>query len=287
MIAITLALLASLTWGSADFLGGISSRMIHPLRVMVWAQLCGLTATLMVLAVLLERPTTSWVINGVVAGICGAVGIAAFYEALRTAPMSLVAPITASSVAVPVIVSFAMGEVPTGVSIAGMIVVLIGIVAISLDRTATSSIDSLSRRALGLSLVAALGFGGALTLLAHAGGGGSVGQAMWATVGMRIGSIAFVWTFARARSTPLAPPPRRAMRAIVGVGLFEVVANTCYAVGTSIGNLAVVAVLSSLYPAVVVLLAMVFLHERMVRHQWAGVVAAMAGVAMIAAGSAG
>jgi drug/metabolite transporter (DMT)-like permease len=77
----------------------------------------------------------------------------------------------------------------------------------------------------------------------------------------------------------------RLVAVIITCGVFDVVANLLFGVASGRGSLAVVAVLGSLYPAGTVLLARFVDGERMTRVQNAGVVAALAGVAMIAVGS--
>jgi len=228
---------------------------------------------------------TFWI--GTAAGVCGGVAIIAFYEALRIAPMSLVAPITASSVAVPIAVSLAEGQIPTAQQTLGICVIVVGVVTISIDRAAASALHVLSHRALALSLVAALGFGGALTLLAKSTTNTHLASAMWATVGLRFGSVVVILGLAFVRRTPLSFPPRSLVLPVAAAGVLEMTANSSYAIATSRGNLAVVTVLSALYPAVTALLAMVVLHERLVRHQWIGVVVAFAGIITIAAATQG
>ena len=97
------ALLSSLLWGTADFLGGVATRRLPGPSVVVVSQLIALIA-LVPVAVLtgsFDTPTT-YVVPGVLAGLVGTAAIGAFYEALATGTMGIVAPVAALGVVLPV-----------------------------------------------------------------------------------------------------------------------------------------------------------------------------------------
>jgi drug/metabolite transporter (DMT)-like permease len=135
------------------------------------------------------------------------------------------------------------------------------------------------RTSVGLALLAALGFGTFFVGM-HASADTSV---PWAMLAARVASVSAVLIGVAALRVPIPGSPRR-LGALALIGLLDAGANGLYAWGSTQGLLSVVAVLSSLYPVTTVLLARVVLGERVRRVQEVGVLAALAGVALIAAG---
>jgi drug/metabolite transporter (DMT)-like permease len=260
MISMALALAASAAWGGADFLGGRAARGASALTVATFSKLMG-------------------------AGV-----LVALYRALAIGPMSLVAPLTACGGAVPVLVAFALGDVPGPVTGAGLAVAFAGALVVSRPAEHDSSappepgavVPGLKRVALRYSLAAALGLGLALTCLQQAAHTGS--SSLGITLVAAVATITLLVTITVSRGA-VVPPPRALVPAVLACGLLDVTANVLFAQATAEGSAAVVAVLGSLYPLGTVLLARAWLGERLSRSQGAGVVAAMAGVALIAAGS--
>jgi drug/metabolite transporter (DMT)-like permease len=136
MFSAILALLASLTWGSSDFFAGIMVRRTTLWAVVVFSQIGGFTATgILVLAHRHTFPASpGWQI-AMVTGICGIGAIVAFYKALSIGVMSLVAPISATGIVVPIIIGVAAGDRPSLLQWLGMALALAGIVLASLEPT--------------------------------------------------------------------------------------------------------------------------------------------------------
>jgi len=67
------------------------------------------------------------------------------------------------------------------------------------------------------------------------------------------------------------------------MGIMDTMAAFCFAVAASKGMLSQVAVISSLYPAVTIILSAVITGERIQKIQFSGVVLAIAGVTLISA----
>lgn len=212
-----------------------------------------------------------------------------FYRALAIGMMGVVAPLAALGVVVPVVIGLLGGTVPSVVSLVGMVVAVIGMVT-----TAGPSRSGDDRggqaRSVWLALAAAAAFG----LLQYAISGGSKYSTVMTMVVMRITSVpglaVITWFALRPRSSgdPVAVRAARSPRTVlivVVIGVFDVGANLLFATASVSGALAIVAVLGSLYPAATVLLARVIDKERLTRIQNVGVLAAVAGVALIAAGS--
>lgn len=281
LVAGALALLCSLLWGSADFLGGTVSRRLAPLLVVGASQLAGLISVAVVAAVLGEfgAPTTylPW---AVAAGLCGLVGLVAFYAALAMGTMGVVSPIAALGVVVPVVVGLARGERPGPIALAGIVLAVGGVVLASGPELSGRA----GARPLVLAFVAALGFGLALLFIAE----GSQTSTLMTLVTMRAASVTVVAMLLAGMHRPPRRTPIRLGRsdlpvlALIGVG--DAAANLAFGVASTTGLVSVVAVLGSLYPVVTVLLARAVHGERLVLVQNAGVAAALGGVVLIAVG---
>jgi drug/metabolite transporter (DMT)-like permease len=239
----------------------------------------GLALVVIVAGALPGREAAAWSLGS---GIAGAGALLALYRALALGPMSLVAPLTACGAVVPVIVALALGEVPGPVTGLGLAVAFAGALVVSRPADEGAAVPGMKAAALRAAVLAALGIGGALTFLqraAEAPDGSALGVSLVA--GLATVTVLLVLTFSRGR---LVPPPRGLLAAVMGAGVLDVSANVLFAAASADGNAAVVAVLGSLYPLGTVFLARAWLGERLSRDQGAGVLAALTGVALIAAG---
>ncbi len=276
MAAIALALASSLTWGVADFSGGLLSRRLPLAGVTIVSQAAGFGLLLAVLAVHGRVDARSlWL--GAIGGVGGGAGLACFYAALARGTMSIVSPITACSAIVPLGLALGTGERPSAVALGGSAVALGGAVLASVEERAAG--DAGRRDAIALAVGAALAIGCFVFFL---GKGAHHGSALSALVGARIGSLTLLvlWAAVTGATVRVAP---RATVAIAFVGLADVSANALFALASQRGLLAVVSVLGSLFPIVTVLLAHLLLHERITRVQRVGVVVALIGVAVVSA----
>jgi uncharacterized membrane protein len=274
--AIALALGASLCWGTGDFLGGLGARRLSTLTVLASATFAGLLAVAAFVAVTGDAPPAGESIAlAAAAGLAGALGLGALYRGMAVGAMAVVAPISASAAVIPVVVGLATGDRPSPLQLGGMAVVLGGVALASREPGGSGR-----RLAAGvpLALLAALGFGLYFLLIDPASDGG----AAWAVLVAR--SAATVAAGAAALALGSGLPGRADLPLLATVGIFDVAANAMIAVALTKGLVGLVAVLSSLYPVVTVLLARAVLGERVARAQRAGVVLALAGVAGIAAG---
>jgi drug/metabolite transporter (DMT)-like permease len=278
-VSILLALAASLLWGFGDFAAGVSTRRLPLFVVAAFSQITGLAVAAAVIAAFGEAPPSAaqagW---AAFAGGVGVVGIAAFYRALAVGTMGIVGPITATASVAPLAYGLARGERPSLVQSVGVALAVVGVVAASLERSREPGAPRFGA-GVGLALLAALCFGGALIGLSRAAAGGTG----WAVFTMRAVAIPLVIAAALALRSRF-PAARGAWLLLLGVGIGDTVATILYAAATTRGLLSVVAVLSSLYPIVLVVLARVFLAERIARPQLAGVVVALSGVALVSAG---
>jgi len=277
-LAVLLALASSVTWGIADFGGGLVSRRLSTVAVTVVSQTAGFAALLIVFGARGAHLDGRSFAIGLAAGAGGGAGLAAFYRALAVGTMSIVSPIVACGAVVPFAISIATGERPSTLALAGAGVALAGAVLASAEERRAAARER--AHAVALAAVAA----GALGLFTYFLGLGSrEGTALSTLVGARVGSLMLLLVLALVLRAPLRLG-RQALLPVAAIGLCDVSANALFALASGHGLLALVSVLGSLYPVMTVLLAYVFLDERLTPLQLAGVGVAVAGVAALSVG---
>jgi drug/metabolite transporter (DMT)-like permease len=276
--AALLALGASLSWGLGDFLGGVKARALPSLLVLAASQPFGLAALGLAVAVRGTAIPGDEVAWSALAAAFGTVGLFAFYRGMATGAMSVVAPIAAVAAGVPVI----WGVVVSGDHIHSLQAV--GFIA-AVGGSVTASLELRPDRrqvAAGVwwAALAMLAFGGYYVPM-HAA---SSHDWLWPAFLFRCTSVTLVLSVVLARR--VRPTGLRAHWAgLVAIGLLDTGGNALFAAASSThGLLSVVSVLASLYPVVTVLLARLYLGERVQRTQDAGIAVALAGVVLITAG---
>jgi len=277
-LAVLLALGSSAVWGVADFSGGLMSRRLPALTVTVVSQGAGFVALLAVLAAHGGRLDGRSFWLGLLAGLGGGVGLAAFYRALSLGTMSIVSPLVACGALVPFVVSVATGERPSPVSVGGAGAALAGAVLASAEEWRAPARGR--ALAVALAIVAAAALGGFVYFL---GLGSREGSALSTLVGARVGSLTLLTALALVRGAPLLLG-RRPLAIVAAIGLCDVSANALFALASGHSLLALVSVLGSLYPVMTVVLAHVVLGERLTATQLGGVGLALAGVAVLSTG---
>ncbi len=262
-------------WGAADFAGGALTRRLPVFAVTCVSQAAGFAVLLVAVGVRGSIDGRAFAL-GVVAGLGGGAGLAAFYRALSLGTMSVVSPLVACGAVVPFTIAIATGERPSSLAVGGAGVALVGAVLASVEERRAASPER--GHAVLLAVVAALALGLFVYFL---GLGSRDGDALSALVGARVGSLGLLVAVALATRASLRVP-RTALWAVAAVGLADVSANALFALASGHGLLALVSVLSSLYPVATVVLAHLLLGERLTRAQQAGIALAMVGVAAIA-----
>lgn len=290
-MTVLVALTSSVLWGVSDFFGGKTSRQLPALVVVLISQAAGLVVAFATAAVLGSfSAATGYLPWAVGAGLAGAAAVVMFYSALASGTVGVVAPLAALGVVVPVLIGLLRGSLPSVLCLAGIAVAIGGVVfTAGADRSGASA-DGHARSVL-LASGSAIGFG----LLQYAISGGSRYSVVMTMAAMRAISVpllalaALVAVRGPSGHSGRLQRPAHLSSGLVGiiamVGIFDVSANLLFGRATVSGALAVVAVLGSLYPAITVLLARIIDGERLSRVQDAGVLTALAGVAMIAVGS--
>ncbi|GAA4238957.1 DMT family transporter [Actinomadura meridiana] len=284
-----LALGAALAYGVADFLGGAVSRKSTALRVLVWAVPAGLlvvAVSALVHGGSMEAAPMAW---GFLGGVCGGAGMMTFYRALARGPMSVVAPVSALAGAVlPVGVGTLRGERLDVAVLLGVLLCLVAIGLVSMEPRKGDAPSPGRRRLLDSGpLTAAVSgtcFGIFFVLLKTAGDG----TGLWPIVGARVGTLAVVvaaLAVVAARGDLGPPVPGRTLLLLALLsGALDAGANVLYFVAVHAGMLSLAAVLTSLYPAITVLLARIAYSERLQAVQRIGMAIAIAGVALVTVG---
>ncbi len=278
LLPVVYALAASVSWGLADFGAGLKARTLPLAVVMFWTQSVGLVLSVGLLAAGGDPfPTTGQALASLAAGGAGVAGLACFYRALAIGTMSVVAPIAATGVALPVLVGVLGGDRLSAAQAAGLACAVVGVLAASRERGPGAR--GSAPGAIGLALAAAVGFG-SYFVGSHVGAGGGLA---WLLVLSHAVSFSGVLVLAVALRLPLGAPCRE-RGPLLAVGLLDLGATALYGLANRAGLLSVVAVVGSLYPVATVLLARITLHERVAGVQAAGIALALAGVALIAGG---
>ena len=278
MLALGLALGAALAWGTADFLGGQTTRRLPVVGVLLVSQGFGLAVVGLIVSVTADgAPAAAELAYGVVAGLALALGLGALYQGMAVGVMSIVSPISAAGAVIPIGVDLVRGARPSILQGAGVAAALAGVALVS--RGATPGARGGGTAGVGLGLVAAAGFGAFFVGIDLAAGAGVV----WATAAQRTGVLAAVLAVLAVVRTPIGVPSRLVVP-LVAIGALDLAATMLFAAGTREGLTGLVSVIASLYPAATIALAFVVLGERLDRVQVAGAAGVLAGVALIAAG---
>ena len=287
-MSVVFALVSSLLFGSADFGGGMLTRRLPAMTVLVVSQ----TVAAVVLGVVVAA-TGGWAEAGprlwfaVAAGVVGSVALLSFYRALALGPMGVVSPLATLGVAVPVVLGLLLGERPALSQYGGIAVALAGIALAGGPRRGGPPVQP---RTIALALVAAGGFGTVMVLVAKASvDDGGLCLALWVQRVFSVAGGGVQLALATRRGRRALPDGGvaevwRRMPFLAFVGITDVAANGAFALAARHGSLAVAAVLASLYPVVTALAARIVLGERLLPVQAAGAGMALVGSVLLAAG---
>ncbi len=273
-MSILFALSSALVYGVADYCGGRSSRF-HPSAIVT---VVGQSVSLVLIAIAVfvigtpfpHAATLGW---GLAAGAAGAVGLASMYYAFANGSMTVVAPITAVvGAALPVGAGIADGERPEAIAYVG---IATAIVAVALVSGAIGRHERpTSRRIMGFAVLAGVGFGLLFVALDRT----DADSGLWPLVAARVSSVPLLLVIVAATGARLGAQ-RRTLALAVVAGVLDMTANVLYLEAVRGGLLSIVSVVSSLYPASTVMLALVLDRERVNRWQATGI--AVAAVALV------
>ena len=261
-------------WGASDFLGGVGARRANAFLFTAIVHLSGLVlvATL-ALATHAEFPTNVSLVWSMIAGAVGGIALALFYRALARGNMGLVAPVAAVlGAAIPTLVTAFAEGFPGYRHVFGFILAGIGVWLISRTESGVGRPEGI-----GMAVLAGIGFAGFYLCIHEAG----AGSALWISTCSRFGALLVTGTivlFGRHLRAVAAPVLGIALVA----GILDISGTAVFIRASQIGRLDDAVVLSSLYPAVTVVLARIFLQEHFSRARTIGMFAALAAVPMIA-----
>lgn len=285
MLAVLLGLGASIAWGCGDFLGGLQSRRRPLLTVLLVSQAFALVLFTATLAIRGVGPggDADFVLYAALAGIAEAIGLAALYRGLAMGAMGVVAPLSALSAVVPIVVSLTTGNAPGPVEGAGIALGVVGVMLASREGGETKEAPKRIAAGVGLALVAALGIG-----LFYVGIDAASERAdpLWAVFVNRVALVSLYLVALLATRTPV-DLDLRSGSTLLGLGLLDIGGTSLFAAATTEGFVGSVAVLGSMYPLTTIVLARLVLKERIQPSQRIGTLIALAAVALITAGTGG
>jgi drug/metabolite transporter (DMT)-like permease len=286
---ILLGVATAISWGSSDFFARFASRTVGSVRAVLGMQAWGALFVTILLVFSRDwghlfdgsgwRPW-AW---GILAGVITTFGVLALYRSFEIGKLALVGPVSASYPALTVILSFFSGERLTAFRIIGILAAMAGVLLVATGEKNSVHPDTAAKStgAAGLAwaIAAALAFGILFWLLGtriipRTG----VLAALWL---IRITGAAIAFAIVVAQKIPLRIKNRRASAQVYTMGFFDTAGFAFSNLGMRIEQVAVVSVLGSLYGAVTVAFAAIFLKERVAFLQWLGIASIFFGVALM------
>lgn len=278
MLAVSLALIACLGWGTSTFLAGIKSRVIPVMTLLVFSSITALSMYLIIVAVCgIPYPGDPDLLYAVLGGAAGVGGLYCLYYGLAVGAISIVAPVSALCVLIPVAAGLIRGEVLHPVQGIGIVTAISGGVLISIENKPNKKKKHLARGIVP-AIGAALGFGSFFVAMDLAG---SV-DPLWAALVSRLSFLLFLLP-ALLYKRPSLKIHAVHMPAVFAIGILDAIAVFAYTTATTKGMLSLVSVISSLYPVVSIILAVLIFKERLRGFQLWGVTLIILGVATLSA----
>lgn len=271
------SVIAVVLWGAADFSGGYGSRRANAFVLTAFSHICAFVwMTAIALNSHGEFPSRASILWALLAGAVGGFSLAIFYGALASGQMGLTAPISALiGAAIPTLADIAMEGAPSRWTVAGFVLAL---VAIWLITRPEGGAESGRPAGVARAALAGVGFAGFYIFIHQA-----TGSATWLAAISRIGSFSATATAVLVTRAPIRlDRPRIALGA--AAGLMDISASALFIVASQHGRMDEAVVITSLYPAMTVLLARIVLKEHFSRWKFVGLLAALAAVPLIAAG---
>ena len=272
-VPILFGLLSALTWGAGDFNGGLAVKRSNPYGVIAVAHLISLGLLLAFIPIVGEPvpPLQDWLWGGA-AGLMGAIGLLLLYRALAEGRMSIAAPVSALLAAsLPVLVGIFRDGNPGVWVLFGFVLALAAVWLVSGGEGLAIRFDELRQ-----PVIAGISFGAFFIFMERA----SQTSLLWPLVAIRLVSITSMLGYALVTRQAWIPK-RESLVPIVLSSILDTIGNAAYALSARTGRLDVAAVLGSLYPGATVLLAWVFLKEKISRIQTLGVLLALGAIILL------
>ena len=286
MFTIALGFATSLVYGFADFFGALGSKHIKPVVVTFWSGLSGLALLLTASTFMGADYTTNSILCGVIGGIASAFAMTCLYAALAIGPISILSPLSAVVMAiVPMIIGFAHGDRFSLWGWLALGAILVAVVLVGFVPGEDVRLPSLKGLLLGIG--AGVGMGAVLLALAAAPkDSGLASPAILRGVSASLLGLFMLVTLRRGRDQDSDSPRTKASAkiwlAVMATGFLDSSANVFFTIASRQGSLSVVSVLTALYPLGTIILARIFLKEKIARSQMFGIVLALGASAVLA-----
>lgn len=279
MLSIIYGLLSALSWGAGDFTGGLAARSIGAVRAVFYASIIGLIA-ISILAINGDEPLPNLrnILFAFTAGLFGTTGLIFLYAAMSKGMMSIAAPVSALLAAlIPVIIGIIMQGLPDYFVLMGFGFALLAVWMIS--QSQTGFVNILSHLSdLKLPLLAGIGFGFYFVLMHQATSDGTL---LWTMVTSRVASVSSLLIYMLFTKTSFRIENASVLPIVFLNGILDLAGNGFFVIAAQNGRLDIASVLSSLFPGSTVMLAWIFLKERLTRNQWIGVSAALIAIVLM------
>jgi len=278
LLSIVFGFLSALSWGAGDFAGGLASRKLGAYRAVLYADFFGLILIVAALGVYRESiPSLSVIINSVIGGALGSMGLLILYYSLSQGQMSIAAPVSALFAAVlPVIVGAVTQGLPNIFQVIGFGIALTSVWLISRGNE-TERFHLSQLQDLKWPILAGVGFGSYFIFIHYATQ--ETDTVLWPMVASRLAGTVLLFIVVLVRRESLAVP-KTAWRVVLFNATLDVAGNLFYILASRIGRLDIAAVLSSLYPGATVVLAWLLLKERISPKQWLGIAASLVAIVL-------
>lgn len=274
LIGTFFSLTAALLWGSGDFSGGVATRKANPYQVLVLSALSGV-AVLVIASCLWQEsfPSARGILFSLLAGLAGAVGISSLYYALSLGNSAIAAPTSAVlGAAFPVVFTLFTQGAPATLKILGFLLAIPGIWLVSASGNGEKTQN---KKAFLLSLLSGFAFGGFFICIGQVEAGKVFTPLILARSAMSMAGMLLLARFKLPFPTPKAHP------IAILAGVIDASGNVLFLLAKQFSRLDTAVVLSSLYPAVTILLSRFILKEKISFTQWLGITACLAAIVLI------
>lgn len=279
MLSILFGLGAALGWGAGDFTGGLASRKTGAYRAVFYGEVVGIIFLLIIVKISGESlPNQRVWLLAMLAGALGTVGLILLYHSMTLGLMSIATPVSALLAAsLPVLVGIFKEGVPQILTVIGFGFALFAVWMISQgENGVTNILAHLSE--LKLPLLAGIGFGLYFVFMHEAT---STGATIWPMVSSRSGGMILIAAYILITRVSWKVEDASAWPMIIINGVLDISGNLFFILAGQAGRLDVAAVLSSLFPGATVMLAWIFLKERLTRNQWIGIGSALIAIVLM------
>jgi drug/metabolite transporter (DMT)-like permease len=283
LLSILFGLLSALGWGAGDFTGGLAARKTGAYRAVFYGEIIGIFI-LLVATALFGEPIPNlrvWLLS-MLAGAFGTIGLMLLYHSMTLGLMSIAAPVSALlAAALPVFVGAFTEGLPKFLTLIGFGFALFAVWMVSQGEGGVKGTLLLSHLSdLKLPLLAGIGFGLYFVVMHEATSGGAM---IWPMVASRGGGLILITASMLTTRAAWKVEDSSAWPVLTLNGILDVSGNLFFILASQTGRLDVAAVLSSLFPGSTVMLAWIFLKERLTRNQWIGILSALIAIVLMTA----